>query len=120
MKPNVESVSIYELKPNMILAENLILDGVSLFAKETSLNSLIIKKIIEFYPSTTIHIYASGEELVVPSSQNSREQSLIETENTLNRFSNKIDIFLSSLQKDSEPDLTEIKIMSKEILDNLI
>jgi len=119
MKPNVKSISIYDLKPNMILAENLILDGVTLVAKEIALNSSIIKKIVEFYPSNTIHIYESGEELLKSSSQNSREQTLIQTENILNRFSNKIDIFLNSLQKNSEADLTEIKIMSKEILDNL-
>lgn len=119
MKPNVKSISIYELEPNMILAENLVLDGVTLVAKEIELNSSVIKKIVEFYPSNTVHISVNGEELVVPSSQNSREQSLIQTENILNRFSNKIDIFLNNLQKDSEPDLTEIKIMSKEILENL-
>ncbi|MGH4052409.1 MAG: HD-GYP domain-containing protein [Clostridium sp.] len=119
MEPTVKSISIYDLKPNMILAENLILEGVTLVAKEIALNSSIIKKIVEFYPSNSIQIYVSGEELVAPSSQNSRAQSLIETENILNRFSNKIDIFLDSLKKDSEPDLTEIKIMSKEILDNL-
>ncbi|MBU3158280.1 HD-GYP domain-containing protein [Clostridium frigoris] len=119
MKPNVKNISIYDLKPNMILTENLVLDGVTLVAKEIALNSSVIKKIVEFYPSNTVHIYVSGEELVVPSSQNSREQSLIQTENILNRFSNKIDIFLDNLQKDSQPDLTEIKVMSKEILDNL-
>jgi len=119
MKPTVKSISIYELKQNMILAENLTLEGVTLVAKETALNSSIIKKIIEFYPSNTIQIYVSEVELTIPSSQNSREQDLIETENILNRFSNKMDIFLNSLKKDSEPNLTEIKIMSKEILDNL-
>ncbi|WP_443663521.1 HD-GYP domain-containing protein, partial [Clostridium sp.] len=119
MNPNVKSISIYQLKPNMILAENLILDGVTLVAKEIALNSSVIKKIVEFYPSNTVSIYTSEADLIVPISQNSREQSLIQTENILNRFSNKIDIFLHSLQKDSQPDLTEIKIMSKEILDNL-
>lgn len=119
MKPNVKSISIYELEPNMILAENLVLDGVTLVAMGIELNSSVIKKIVEFYPSNTVRINASGEELIVPISQNSRQQSLIQTENILNRFSNKIDIFLDNLQKNSEPDLTEIKIMSKEILENL-
>jgi len=89
MKPNIKSISIYELKPNMILAENLTLDGVNLVAAEIALDSSMIKKIVEFYPSNTLYIYSSGEELVVSSSQISREQSLIQTENILNRFSNK-------------------------------
>jgi HD-GYP domain-containing protein (c-di-GMP phosphodiesterase class II) len=119
MKSNVKSISIYELKPNMILSEDLILNGLTLVTKNIALNSSVIKKIVEFYPSDTIHIYEDGEEVVVPSSQISRELSLIQTENVLNHFTVKIDKFLDSLQKNTEPDLTEIKIMSKEILDNL-
>ncbi len=119
MKPNVKSISIYELKPNMILAEDLILNGLTLVAKEIALNNSMIKKILEFYPSNTIYIYADEEEIIVPSSQNLREQSLIQTENVLNHFSNRIDNFLNSIEKNSEPDLTEIRTMSKEILDNL-
>lgn len=119
MKQNVKSISIYDLKPNMILSEDLILNGLTLVSKNIALNSSIIKKILEFYPSDTLYIYAGGEKIAVPSSQISREQSLIQTENILNHFSSKINKFLNSLQKSTEPDLTEIKIMSKEILDNL-
>ena len=55
MKPKVKSISIYELKPSMILAEDLILNGLTLVAKEIALNSSMIKKILEFYPSNTIY-----------------------------------------------------------------
>jgi len=119
MNPNIKNISIYDLKPNMILSEDLILNGLTLVAKKIALNSSIIKKIVEFYPSNTISIYASEEEILAPNVQSSREQSLIQTENILNQFTNKIDRFLNSLQKNAQPDLTEIKIMSKEILDNL-
>lgn len=119
MKQKVKSISIYDLKPNMILAEDLILNGLTLVAKQITLNNSMIKKILEFYPSDTIYIYADEEETVVPSSQNLRKQNLIQTENVLNNFSNNIDKFLTSIEKNSEPDLTEIRTMSKEILDNL-
>ena len=119
MKSNVKSLSIYSLKPNMILSEDLILNGLTLVAKKIALKSSMIKTIIEFYPSDTINVYSSEEDLVVTSSQISIAQRLIQTETVLNQFSNKIDKFLNSLQKNSEPDLTEIKVMSKEILDNL-
>jgi len=119
MKPKVKSINIYELQPNMILADDLILNGLTLVAKEIALNNSMIKKILEFYPSNIITIYESEEETVVPTSQNLKKESLIQTENVLNRFSKKIDNFLNSLEKNSEPDLTEIRIMSKEILDNL-
>ncbi|MGH4124111.1 MAG: HD-GYP domain-containing protein [Clostridium sp.] len=114
MKPNIKSISIYELKPNMILAEDLILNGLTLVTKESALNSSIIKKILEFYPSNTICINAFEEEIEVPISQNS-----IHTEKVLNNFSNRIDNFLNSIDNNTEPDLTEIRAMSKEILDDL-
>jgi len=119
MKPKVKSISIYELKPNMILAENLILNGLTLVAKEIALNNSMINKILEFYPSDTIIVYESKDDPVIPSLRDSRKQALIKTENLLNHFSNKIGKFLNSINKDSEPDLTEIRTMSKEILDNL-
>ena len=86
MKPKVKGISIYELKPSMILAEDLILNGLTLVAKEIALNNSMIKKILEFYPSNTIYIYADEEETAVSSSQTLRQQSLIETENVLNHF----------------------------------
>ena len=119
MKSKVKSINIYELKPSMILAENLILNGLTLVAKEIALNDSMIKKILEFYPSDTVIIYESEKEIITPNSQSLRKQSLIQTENLLNHFSNNIDKFLDSINKNSEPDLTEIRSMSKEILDNL-
>jgi len=120
MKPAVKGISIYELKPNMILAEDLILNGLTLVAKEIALNNSMIKKILEFYPFNTIYIYDNEVDSVEFNSQNLRHQKLIETENVLNHFSNNIDKFLNSIENNSEPDLTEIRAMSKEILDNLI
>ncbi|WP_291635603.1 HD-GYP domain-containing protein [Clostridium sp.] len=119
MKPKVISISIYDLKPSMILAEDLILNGLTLVAKKIALNNLMIEKILEFYPTNTINIYEAGEESLASSSPNLKAQSLIETENVLNHFSSRIDNFLSSIEKNSEPDLTEIRNMSKEILENL-
>ncbi|MBU3144180.1 HD-GYP domain-containing protein [Clostridium sp. CF012] len=114
MKPNVKSISIYELKPRMILSENLILNGLTLVAKEVVLNSTTIKKILELYPLNTISIYNDDEETVVSSSQ-----TLIQTENVLNNFSNSVDKFLNNAETNSQPDLSDIRSMSKEILDNL-
>jgi len=119
MKQMVKSISIYELKPGMILAEDLIMNGLTLVATEIPLSSSMIKKILEFYPSDSISIYAQEEETLHPSSQNSREENLIQTENILNHFSNRIDNFLNSIEKNGELDLTEIRTMSKEILENL-
>lgn len=119
MKLNMKRISIYELKPNMILAEDLILNGLTLVTNKISLNSTIIKKILEFYPANTIYIQADGEESEVPSLEYSKKQSLIETENLLNHFSNKIYKFLNSIEGNSKLDLTEIRNMSKEILYNI-
>lgn len=119
MKSNVESISIYGLKPGMILAEDLILNGLTLVAKELALNSSIIKKILEFYPLDSVSIYTPKEEILIPSSENSRQENLIQTENILNHFSNRMDNFLNNIAKNKELDLTEIRSMSKEILDNL-
>lgn len=119
MKSKVKSISIYDLKPGMVLAEDLTLNGLTLVTKETALNISMIKKILEFYPADTIHIYTYDEESIAPSPESLRQQSLIQTENVLNSFSNNIDSFLNSIEKNSEPDLTEIRTMSKEILDNL-
>lgn len=119
MKAKVKSISIYELQPSMILAEDLILNGLTLVAKEIALNNLMIKKILEFYPSNTIYIYVDKDELDVPSSELSKQESFIKTENILIHFAHRMDKFLNSLEKNSEPALTEIRIMSKEILDNL-
>lgn len=119
MKPMVKSISIYELKSGMILVEDLILNGLTLVATEIPLSSSMIKKILEFYPSDTISIYAYEEETLLPGSQNSRQENLIQTENILNHFSTRIDNFLNSIKKDQELDLTEIRTMSKEILENL-
>jgi HD-GYP domain-containing protein (c-di-GMP phosphodiesterase class II) len=118
MKANVKSVSIYELKPNMIIAEDLTLNGLTLVTREMALTGAMIKKILEFYPSDYIYIYAD-EEVVAPTLQSSRQQALLKTENVLNDFSNNIDSFLSNIQQNSKPDLTEIKTMSKEILESL-
>jgi len=117
MKTKVKSINIYGLKPGMILTEDLVLNGLTLVAKKIALNSSMIKKILEFYPSDTISIYE--QETAVPISQNSRQENLIETENILNHFSNRIGNFLNSIEKNPELDLTEVRTMSKEILDNL-
>ncbi|MBU3128043.1 HD-GYP domain-containing protein [Clostridium tagluense] len=114
MKPKVKSISIYELKPNMILAEDLILNGLNLLTKESALNSSIIKKILDFYPSNTISINDFERAIEEPISQR-----LIQTEKVLNNFSNRIDNFLNSIDSNPELDLTEIRVMSKEILDDL-
>ena len=119
MKPKIKNISIYELKPSMILAEDLILSGSTLVAKEIALNDLMIKKILEFYPLSTICIHDAEEETAASSSQNLRKQSLIQTENILNHFSNRIDKFLNNIEKNLEPNLTEIRTMSKEISENL-
>jgi HD-GYP domain-containing protein (c-di-GMP phosphodiesterase class II) len=119
MKPKIKRISIYGLRPDMILAEDLILNGLTLVAKEIALNDSMIKKIVEFYPSNTIYIYDDEEETSVSNSQNLGKQRLIQTENVLNDFSNTIDKFLDSIENNSEPDLTEIRTMSKEISDNL-
>ena len=119
MKSNVKSISIYGLKPGMILAENLILNGLTLVTKENALNSSIIKKILEFYPLDSVSIYSPEEATLLPSSEISRHDNLIQTEKILNHFSNRMDNFLGSIEKNKELDLTEIKAMSKEILDNL-
>ena len=119
MKQAVKGINIYELKPNMILAEDLILNGLTLVAKEIALNNSMIKKILEFYPSNTIYIYDDEVDQIESSSQNLRQQNLIQAENVLNHFSNNIDNFLNSIENNSEPDLTEIRTMSKEILDNI-
>ena len=119
MEPTVKSISIYKLKPNMILAEDLILNGITLVAKNIALNSSMIKKILEFYQSDTISIYAQEQVNLIPISQNTRQENLIQTENILNHFSIRIDNFLNSIGKNSELDLTEVRAMSKEILENL-
>ncbi|MBZ9688793.1 HD-GYP domain-containing protein [Clostridium estertheticum] len=119
MKPTIKSISIYALKPGMKLAEDLILNGLTLVANEIALNSSMIKKILEFYPSDTIYINALDEKPLVSSSKNSRRKNLIETENVLNHFTNRIDNFLNSIEKNKELDLTEVRTMSKQILDNL-
>ena len=119
MKSKVKSISIYELKPDMTLSEDLILNGLTLVTKETKLNTSMIKKILEFYPLSTIPIYADEHEPLITSSQALRKQSLMEAENVLSDFSNSIDNFLNNIERKSEPDLTEIRTMSKEILDNL-
>lgn len=118
MIPNVKRISIYELKPNMILAENLMLNGLTLVAKNISINIMMIKKIIEFYPSNTIYIYTNEKKAVAPSMHTPEKQSFIETENLLNHFSNNIYEFLNSIDGNSKLDLTEIRTMSKEVLDN--
>ncbi|GCD11179.1 HD-GYP domain-containing protein [Clostridium tagluense] len=114
MRPKVKSISIYELKPNMILAEDLILNGLNLLTKESALNSSIIKKILDFYPSNTISINDFEQAMEEPISQR-----LTQTEKVLNNFSNRIDNFLNSIDNNPELDLTEIRVMSKEILDDL-
>ncbi|MBZ9625071.1 HD-GYP domain-containing protein [Clostridium sp. FP2] len=114
MKPKVKSISIYELKPNMILAEDLILNGLNLLTKESALNSSIIKKILDFYPSNTISINDFEQAMEEPISQR-----LTQTEKVLNNFSNRINNFLNSIDNNPELDLTEIRVMSKEILDDL-
>ena len=118
MIPNVKRISIYELKPNMILAEDLMLNGLTLVAKKVSLSVMMIKKIIEFYPSNTIYIYTDEKKTIAPNNQDLKEQNLVETENLLNHFSNNIYEFLESIEVNSKLDLTEIRSMSKEILDN--
>ncbi|MGH4118497.1 HD-GYP domain-containing protein [Clostridium sp.] len=118
MKTKVNNINIYELKPNMILSEDLILNGLTLVTKEVSLNNSMIKKILEFYPLNTINVYDNGE-MNIPDSQISREQNLIQTEIVLNRFSSNINNFLNSIETSTQLDLTEIRFMSKEILDNL-
>ncbi|MBU3171500.1 HD-GYP domain-containing protein [Clostridium estertheticum] len=118
MITNVKRISIYDLKPNMILAENLMLNSLTLVAKKTTLNAIMIKKIIEFYPSNTIYIYVNQEKTLTPSVQGSNEQGLNKTEILLNNFSNNIYKFLNNIDGNSKLDLTEIRIMSKEILDN--
>jgi HD-GYP domain-containing protein (c-di-GMP phosphodiesterase class II) len=118
MGRKVKSVSVYDLKPNMILAEDLVLNGLTLVAKEIQLTNSMIKKILEFYPSDTIYICDLAQEPIVPSLGISRNESLIQTENVLSNFSNTIDNFLNKVEANSRPDLTEIKTMSKEILDN--
>ncbi|MBU3158235.1 HD-GYP domain-containing protein [Clostridium frigoris] len=118
MMPTVKRISIYELKPNMILAENLMLNGLTLVAKNISINVMMIKKIIEFYPSNTIYIYTNEKEAVTPSIQTPEKRSFIETENLLNHFSSNIYKFLNSIDGNSKLDLTEIRTMSKEVLDN--
>ena len=119
MKQKVKSISIYKLKPNMILAEDLILNGLTLVTKEIALNSSMIKKILEFYPSDNISIYDHEQDITATISQKSRQEKIIETENVINHFSSRMDNFLNSLDKNAELDLTEIRTMSKEILDNL-
>ncbi len=119
MKLKVKNISIYELKPSMILSDDLVLNGLTLVAKEVALNSTMIKKILEFYPSGTINIYTSDEGPIVPTSSNLRQENLIQTENTLNHFSNRMELFLTNLKKGSELDLSEVRTMSKEILNNL-
>lgn len=118
MEKKVKNISIYDLKPNMILSEALVLNGLTLVTKEVPLNNSMIKKILEFYPSNTISIYLTEEEAMASALQGSRQQVLIQTENTLSEFSNIIDNFLSKIEGNSEPDLTEIRTMSKEILDS--
>lgn len=118
MKTKVKNINIYELKPNMILSEDLIINGLTLVAKEIVLNDSMIKKILEFYPLDTLSIYDDGQ-TYLPSSHNSRQQNLIHTENVLAHFTTNIDRFLNSIETSSELDLTEIRSMSKEILDNL-
>lgn len=118
MEKKVKNISIYDLKPSMILAEDLVLNGLALVKKEIELTNSMIKKILEFYPLNTIRIFEHGEDTVESALQTLRQQSLIKTENTLSEFSNSIDSFLSKIGEDSEPDLTEIRTMSKKILDS--
>jgi HD-GYP domain-containing protein (c-di-GMP phosphodiesterase class II) len=119
VEKRVKNISIYNLKPSMILSEDLVLNGLTLVTKEIPLSNSMIKKILEFYPSNTISIYESAEETKESALQDLRQQVLIQTENTLNDFSNTIDKFLSKIEENSEPDLTEIRTMSKAILDSL-
>jgi HD-GYP domain-containing protein (c-di-GMP phosphodiesterase class II) len=118
VEKRVKSISIYDLKPSMILSEDLVINGLTLVTKEIPLNNSMIKKILEFYPLNTIRIYEYVEETIDSALLASREKSLIQTENTLNDFSKSIDNFLSKIGENSEPDLTEIRTMSKEILDS--
>ncbi|MBU3111920.1 HD-GYP domain-containing protein [Clostridium lacusfryxellense] len=118
MKKNIKNVSVYELKPNMILAKDLIINSITLVAKEISLNESMIKKILEFYPNDNLYIYASEEETLLPTSQNLNVHSLIQTENLLNYFSKQISNFLDNIDKNSKLNLTAIRTMSKDLLDN--
>jgi HD-GYP domain-containing protein (c-di-GMP phosphodiesterase class II) len=118
VQKRAKNISIYDLKPSMILSEDLVLNGLTLVTKEIELTDSMIKKILEFYPSNTIRIYEQGEEAIASALKYLREQSSIQTENTLSNFSNSINNFLSKIGQSSEPDLTEIRTMSKEILDN--
>ena len=118
MEKKVKSISIYELKPTMLLSEDLVLNGLTLVKKEVELTDSMIKKILEFYPLNSIGIFEHGEDAKESAIQALREESLIQTENTLSVFSNSIDSFLSTIGENSEPDLTEIRTMSKEIIDS--
>jgi HD-GYP domain-containing protein (c-di-GMP phosphodiesterase class II) len=118
VEKRVKSISIYDLKSSMILSEDLVINGLTLVTKEIPLNNSMIKKILEFYPLNTIRIYEYVEEAIDFALLALREKNLIQTENTLNYFSNCIDNFLSKIGENSEPDLTEIRNMSKEILNS--
>lgn len=119
MDLTVKTISIYDLEPDMILAENLIVNSLILVAEGTILTISMVKRIIEICPFNTIHVYETQEEINVPNLSNSRERKLIQTENIINRFSNKMDTFLDTLENKLEADITLIKNMTKEILDDL-
>jgi len=118
MKRTVKSISVYDLKPNMFLDKDLIINGITLVGNGVPLTALMIKKISQFYTYDGISIYIDEKERSVPSSETSVVKSLTRTEDLLNYFVDKIDIFLSNIDKNSKLDLNDIRTMSKSLLDD--
>jgi HD-GYP domain-containing protein (c-di-GMP phosphodiesterase class II) len=114
----IKNISIYDLKPDMILSADLVINGLTLVKKEVELTNSMIEKILEFYPSNSIQIFEPKESSMESEMQVLKQQNTIQTEKTLSAFSNSIDSFLTKIGQDSQPDLTEIRTMSKEILDS--
>ncbi|WP_373898168.1 HD-GYP domain-containing protein [Haloimpatiens sp. FM7315] len=116
MNTKISTILTHNLKPGMILAEDLTYNGVKLINKNSSLTENNIKKILELYPYSLVSVQNSKDIQGEEEENKSYEEICKNVEKNLSQLETQTEDMFKQVNHNLKPDINKLRNISEKII----
>lgn len=107
------------LKPGMVIAKDIKINGIMILSKDTLLDEHSIEKIHLLYSYTNVYIYATPDPTITEIEKIKSSTTYKETYENFNKLSNEAKLIFDTVSSSSKVDMNQIRLISENLISEL-